>query len=278
MKLKATVVSTVFNGEKYFDRSIPSILNQTINDYEYIILDDGSEDNTLKFLRKIEKENSNFKVVSLGRLGRAKALNAVVNMAKGDVIFQQDFDDISAPDRIERQLAEFEANPRLGVLGGNYEIYDENRNEKYIRIVPNEHKNIVNSFSRYIPLAHTIAAFRKEAWVAAGGYPEISDIEDLMLWARIVKCGWLIQNLGGEPLGVHFVHPKSFWHRSFDYKFRQRALIRCQLEVINNLSLPRYLKIYPFARYLYMWCPDFIKRILRRMPFLSKEVDLKSNC
>jgi glycosyltransferase EpsE len=78
MLKKLSVVTTVYNGEQYFDRAIPSILNQTYSDFEWIIVDDGSTDATPQLLAEVAKKDARVKVLSPGRLGFTKALNYAI--------------------------------------------------------------------------------------------------------------------------------------------------------------------------------------------------------
>lgn len=273
---KVSVISTVYNGEKHFDKAIPSILNQTFKDFEYIIVDDGSDDNTQSLLKKLEESDNRIKVFTPGRLGRTKALNYAIKQARGEYIVQQDFDDISYSNRIELQVEFLEANPDIGIVGGHYLLVDQNRNEEYIRATPVEHTKILKAMSKYIPLAHTIATFRKKAWEEVGGYPELDDIEDLHLWISIVKNGWKIANIP-ILMGEHKVYANSYWHKSFKYANRQKKLARAQYRAVIELNQSKSLLIYPLGRYLYTYLPTDLKKIIRRSLGGSTEKDTHTN-
>jgi glycosyltransferase involved in cell wall biosynthesis len=271
--VRVSVVTTVYNGEPYFDRAVPSILSQTFKDFEWIIVDDGSQDRTPEFLHELASGDHRIKVFQPGRLGFARALNYAVERACGEYIVRQDFDDISYPQRIEKQITFLDGHPEIGVVGSYYVVVDEIRKEKYIRKPPCEHDTIVRAMACYIPFAHTLVTFRKKAWEDAGGYPLVDDIVDLGLWIRIAKAGWKLANIP-EVLGEHFVHSQSFWHRNFKYARRQRDLAKVQWEAIRDLDLPLWMSIYPLGRYLYPWLPTPLKRLVRRTLKLSKEEDL----
>lgn len=269
---KVSVVTTVHNGEAYLDRAVPSILEQKYEAFEWIIIDDGSTDRTPVILDHVTQQDKRVRVENPGRLGRARALNYGIDLAKGQYIVQQDFDDISYPDRIISQVDFLDKYPDVGLVGGYYVVQDQNRNERYIRKPPIEHDEIVRSMARWIPFAHTIATFRKECWEQAGGYPELDDIEDFALWLAFVKLGWKLANLP-IVLGEHWVHAESYWHRNFTYSVRQQKLATAQFRAIRELSLPVWMVIYPLARYLYARCPYLMKRIIRRTIGGSKEMD-----
>ena len=179
-----SVVTAVYNGEPYFDRAIPSILRQTFEDFEYIVVDDGSQDSTAERLRAVASRDARVRPLFSGRLGFVGALNFGIENAQGKYIARQDFDDVSYPQRLRLQVDYLDANPKVGVVGGHYWIVDDNREERYVRMPPVQHWEIVRAMARYIPFAHTLTTFRKSAWDEAGGYPVVDDIEDLRLWIQ----------------------------------------------------------------------------------------------
>lgn len=270
---KVSVISTVYNGEQHFNKALPSILAQSYSDFEYIIVNDGSSDNTLALLNKEAENDSRVRVIDAGRVGRSRALNLAVEHAQGEFIIQQDFDDVSYSNRISEQIKYFENNSQVGVVGAFYKLIDENREEYYIRKPPERHADLVLAMARYIPIAHTIAAFRKKAWADAGGYPSVDDIEDLHLWISMVKCGWRAENIP-LVLGEHFVYSQSYWHKSFRYKDRQKKLMMAQIRAIKDLKLPVYCYIYPVGRTIYGLLPNTAKRLIRRVVGRSKEADV----
>lgn len=271
--MKVSVISTVYNGEAFLDKALPSILNQTHVDFDYIIIDDGSTDKTYEKLKEFEQLDSRIKVFSFGRLGRANALNKAVSLCSTEIIFQQDFDDVSESIRIERQLNYMLENENVGVCGAFYYIDDTNRHEKYIRMFPQEHPDLVRMFSKCVPIAHTVACFRKKAWKDAGGYPVRDDIEDLELWIKMCEKGWKVATVG-EVLGTHYVYPTSFWHKNYSYKSRQKRLSVVQFMAVRELRLPFYYYLFPLGRLLYGYFPVKIKKHIRRFIGGSNEKDV----
>jgi glycosyltransferase EpsE len=273
MAPKVSVVSTVYNGEAYFDRAIPGILGQSYDDLEFIIVDDGSQDRTPDLLRELARRDSRVRLFFPGRLGPAAAYNFGTARAQGEYVARQDFDDRSYPDRLRLQVALLDAEPQIGVVGGYFVQVDENRGERFVRLLPTEHAEILRAMARYIPLAHTVATFRRVVWEQAGGYPQVNNLIDLRFWLLIAKLGWRFANVP-EVIGEHFVHGKSFFHQSFQYTYRQRDLARAQAQVIRELRMPPWMYAYPLARYIYAYCPNGIKRVVRRTLAGSPERDL----
>lgn len=276
MPPKVSVVTTVYNGEPYFHLAVPSILSQTYKDFEFVLLDDGSTDKTPQLLEDLARQDSRVRILSAGRLGRAKALNYAVEHAQGEYIIQQDFDDVSYPERIRLQVEFLDAHPDVGWVGSYYILVDENRGERYVRMPPTEHTQIARAMARYIPFAHTLVAFRKAAWSQAGGYPDIPSAIDLNLCITIARLNWKLANIP-EALGEHWVHAQSFWHQHFKYRQRQNIMRESQWRAIRELKLPLWMAIYPLGRYLYSYLPDGVKRAIRRSVGGSKEKDVPSD-
>ncbi len=271
--VKVSVISTVYNGELYFDRAVPSILGQNCDRFELVLVDDGSTDATPKLLQKLAQQDHRIKVFYPGRLGRAKALNFAVEKAQGIYIANQDFDDISYPERLRLQMNFLDAHPQVGLVGGSYIRIDEERKEKYIRTPAQKHSQLIQKMAQCVPFAHTITTFRKEAWEQVGGYPLANNLIDLRFWLELVKCGWQVASIP-DTIGEHFVHSASFWHRNFQYRQRQQDLAQVQWQVVQKLHLPLWYGAYPLSRYAYSYLPHDLKRFVRRNLLGVKEKDI----
>lgn len=272
---EVSVISTVYNGEAHFERSVPSVLNQTLTDFEWVIVDDGSTDRTPALLEQLQAEEPRVRVLSPGRLGRARALNLAVEQARAAYVANQDFDDTSRPDRLCRQASFLDAHPEVAVLGGHYLVVDAKRGERYQRMPPEDHAQIVRAMASRIPFAHTVVMFRKAAWQQAGGYPLVDKLIDFRLWIAMGARGWRFANLP-VVLGEHFIYPESYWNRTFAYRASQLELARSQMHAIRTLGLPFWTRVYPLGRYVYWSMPDGLKRRARRILAGSRERDLSS--
>jgi glycosyltransferase involved in cell wall biosynthesis len=273
MMPRVSVVSTVYNGEPFFDRAVPGILSQTFDDFEFILVDDGSTDRSLDRLRDVAAQDRRVRVFAPGRLGAAAAYNYGVAQAAGEYVARQDFDDRSYPDRLRLQVELLDAHPDVGIVGGYYVLVDERRGERYVRMPPTEHSAIRSAMARYVPIAHTVATFRRRAWAEAGGYPVVNNLIDLRFYLRLGKLGWRFANVP-EVVGEHYVHDASFFHRSLKYVERQRDLARVQAQSVRELGLPRWMYLYSWGRHAYAYVPPGLKRILRRGVVGSRERDL----
>jgi len=129
MNPKISVITTVYNCEDYIAQSVKSILNQTFRDFEYIIVNDGSKDNTLAIVSKLAEEDDRIRVFDNGvNLGRVVSLNKALNNSTGEYIALQDADDISFPQRLEKQFKFLDENSDYVLAGANIIVIDEFEN------------------------------------------------------------------------------------------------------------------------------------------------------
>jgi glycosyltransferase involved in cell wall biosynthesis len=273
MMPRVSVVTSVYNGEPYFDRAIPGILAQTFEDFEFILVDDGSSDQSLDKLHEAARHDPRIRVFSPGRLGAAAAYNYAVAQANGEYIARQDFDDRSYPDRLRLQVAFLDAHADVGVVGGSFVQVDEIRGERFVRALPTGHAAILAAMARYIPIVHTLATFRRQAWQGAGGYPAVNNLIDLRFWLRVAKLGWHFANVP-EVVGEHHIHRASWFNHSFTYAERQRDLARVQAQIVRELRLPSWMYLFALGRYAYAYIPSSFKRVVRRGMVGSPERDI----
>jgi len=113
-----SVVMPVYNRERWVRRAIKSILKQEFEDFEIIVVDDGSSDRTLQFIESFD--DPRMKVVTLpANLGCAGARNAGIEIARGEFIATMDSDDVALPDRLGRQVSYLQVHPDIDILGSN---------------------------------------------------------------------------------------------------------------------------------------------------------------
>ena len=126
---KISVITTVFNCERYIRQSLESILNQTFRDFEYIVVNDGSTDNTLQKIREIASADDRIILIdNKTNIGRVKSLNTALENVKSSYIAIQDADDISLPERLEKQYNFLENNKDYVLAGANIIVMDEFEN------------------------------------------------------------------------------------------------------------------------------------------------------
>ncbi len=126
-----SVIMSVFNSEIFLSEAIESILNQTLTNFEFIIIDDGSTDNSSSIIQNYARKDPRIKLVENNiNIGLARSLNKGIELANGKYIARMDADDISIPNRFEKQYHYLENNQNIYVVGSNYKNIDENGNQK----------------------------------------------------------------------------------------------------------------------------------------------------
>lgn len=223
---KVSVIMPAYNAEKYIAEAIDSILAQTYTDYEFIILNDCSTDRTEEIILSF-KDSRIVYLKNEENMGVAKTLNRGLSVARGEYIARMDADDISLPERFEKQVAWLDAHPQIGVLGCNVESFDENGAiaTGWSSTDPEQMK-IDLFFS--CGLAHPSVMMRREA-VQRGYAPEYNGLEDYELWCRASEA-YGVTTLP-EVLFRYRIHSSQVTKNpSAEYLQRVRSLKRRQLE------------------------------------------------
>src|SRR5882672_1519228 len=184
-----SVVMPVHNALPFLDESINSILEQTLSDFEFVILDDASTDDSLKLLREWSVRDKRIHLYEGNkRLGLSGSSNAVVAKARAPIVARMDADDIAHPDRLRRQWNVIESRPDVAVIGTLCNGIDRSGRE----VRPRDRWRLVRR-SVYIPFPHGSAMFRRDVFDQVGGYDEKSNAgEDQDLFARMAARGLVL--------------------------------------------------------------------------------------
>lgn len=271
---RVSVVMPAYNEEKLIRRSVCSILSQSYTDFELIVVDDGSTDNTWQILN--EFDDPRIRLARPGRLGFNRALNYGMSMARGEYIARMDADDESLPDRLERQVAFLGINPEISILGAPYLKYDAMRNECLLRVHPQTDQEIRRAMGFYIPICHGAVMFRKIVVDKLGGYNEdVLDQEDLELWLRAAPY-FKFANLDLPPAYIYWFDPKkSFFEGSLGRPKRTWISLRLHARAIRELDLPAYNYTMLGAKFLYAFLlPNRLKRFARKLVSGNKETQV----
>jgi len=170
---KVSVIITVYNGERYLKEAIESILAQSFGNFELVIVDDGSTDDTSKILEHYKNKDSRIKTIThTTRMGQSKARNEGINNSSGEYIAILDADDISLPYRLEEQVKFMESHKEIGLVGSAaYEI-DEKGNILGVIPVIECNKDIQKELLVRNCFVHSSIMFRREIFRKIGGYRE----------------------------------------------------------------------------------------------------------
>ena len=184
-----SVVMPVHNALPFLDQSIRSILDQTLADFEFVILDDASTDGSTELLREWARRDQRIHLFeSKKHLGLAGSSNAVVAKARAPIVARMDADDIAHPDRLRRQWNIIEGRPDVAVIGTLCNGIDGSGRE----VRPRDRWRLVRR-SVYVPFPHGSAMFRRKVFDQVGGYDETSGGgEDQDLFSRMAALGCVL--------------------------------------------------------------------------------------
>lgn len=197
MKLenKISVILSAFNAEKYISESIDSILKQSYSNFELIIIDDGSTDNTLSICEKFLKIDNRIILLKNSHKGLTSSLNDGLKISRGKYIARQDADDISLPDRFKKQLNWFLSNDKNVLCGTNCKILTENKKNKINRSISFSNNAIKNKLNYSNCFVHSSTMFLRKHAEKLGFYDEnLKYAQDYDLWWKLSTVG-LIGNL-----------------------------------------------------------------------------------
>ena len=188
-----SVLMPVFNGGKHLAKAISSILEQTFQDFELLLLDDGSTDESLRILREFEALDSRVKVTARENKGLICTLNELVAQARGKYMARMDADDVAFPDRFARQLCFLDENLDVVCVGGCFEIIDGA--DRYLTTLkqPQSNSQIQDLLlAGHSAISHPTAMVRSVSMRAVGGYDvRYCAAEDYDLWLRLGEIGEL---------------------------------------------------------------------------------------
>lgn len=269
-----SVLLPAYNEAKYLRRAVDSILAQTFKDFELILLDDGSTDETWEIIEKYL--DPRLLKVRLNRMGFTSALNHGLSIARGEYIARMDGDDVSLPERLEKQVSFLDTHPDISIVGTAYYKYDALRNEQFIRRHPTTDKNIRRAMAFYHPICHGTVMFRKEIVNKIGGYSNLPTASDLELWLRASRY-YKFANLD-EPLYIYYFNPNhSYFEVSLGHLKRTMISAKLHNRAIKEFDLPSYYYLIASARWIYyLLLPSKIKRFVRNIVSFSKEEHISS--
>ncbi len=184
---RISVAMSVYNNAPYLPHAIDSILAQTFDDFEFLIVDDGSTDGSGAIIDRFAATDSRIIVFHQENAGLIASLNRLIEGARAPLIARMDGDDIALPERFARQVAFLDANPTIGVLGTGCTVIEEDGRPSRYRfenVVSTE--AILDDLQNGPPLCHPSVMMRRDAVRSVGGYHRAyRHCEDYDLWLRL---------------------------------------------------------------------------------------------
>lgn len=196
MNILVSVITAVYNDEKFIKKSVESILMQTMAEIEYIIVDDGSTDSTSMIINELAKNDKKIKIINQKNLGAASARNMAINSARGNYIAIQDSDDISSSDRLKKQFDQLITSENENLIScTGYNVI--NVNDEVITTHNKIYKDINKNILKGNPSAcHPTMMFPKKLLISAGGYNTFyNKNEDYDLIYRLLENGASIKKI-----------------------------------------------------------------------------------
>ncbi len=189
-----SVVMSVYNGEKYLREAMDSILNQTYKNLEFIIIDDGSTDDTLKIIKTYK--DPRIILITRENKGLVASLNEGIKKAKGSYIARQDADDISEVDRINRQVEYMKQRPNVGLVGSSIRIINERGDSRGVHYVYSESLDVKRELMIRSPFAHGSIMLNKNKLNRHDIYnSEYWPAEDYAVWSSLISDGVCAGNI-----------------------------------------------------------------------------------
>jgi glycosyltransferase involved in cell wall biosynthesis len=222
-----SVLTSVYNGERFLAECIESILGQSFGDFEFLIIDDGSTDGSLEILRGYERQDRRIRLATRPNRGVPRSLNELFFQSAGEFIARIDADDVAMPNRFRVQLDALHADPALVCTGGFFQMIDARGRALTVLKPPTDDAEIQRqALAGNGSICHSTAMIRRTAMEQIGGYCEdFETAQDLDLWLRLGEVGKLA-NLPETVLQFR-LHEASISEVK-RYEQRQSARIACE--------------------------------------------------
>ena len=265
--MKCSVLMSVYKYDNpdFLKVALESIYEgQTKKPDEIVIVFDGELTPELyAVLEKFRenKENIVFFYPQETNQGLGEALRIGSQKCTGDYIFRMDADDISAPERFERQLAYMQENPDIDVLGTNIAEFEGTPSgEMRLRVCPEKQDDIIRMGKRRNPMNHVSVCIKRSALEKSGGYETLMLLEDYYLWIKMIACGCRLENMNEAlvyvRVGNGFICNRSSKLRIVGWKKIQKFMLKHKMINVLEAAI-NMLYIVGFV-----YCPVSLKKLL----------------
>lgn len=251
-----SIIMGIRNGGDRFINAVKSIEDQTYTNWEFIICDDGSTDDTYEKLLQYAQGKKNFKIIrNENNIGLAATLNHCLEYCNGEYIARMDDDDFSYSDRFEKQVEYLETHPEISFVSSSADIFDGEKIVRQRNLIPNPtKKNLVYG----TPFIHPATMFRAEALFAVNGYRVCKDTvrgQDYDLFMRLYGAGYVGANLT-DILFRYTEDRANFKRRTFKARIGE---MRIRIHGYNAMKVMHWA--FPFIfKPLVAWLFTLFKR------------------
>lgn len=190
-----SIIVPCYDQAHYLDESLSSVLNQTYTNWECIIVNDGSLDNTEEVAQKWCKKDSRFQYLKKENGGLSSARNAGIKICKGEFILPLDSDDVICKSFLDKLVPELENDETLAIVSCYSKFFDKSINNIIFELKPKGDNYL---YLLYVNQLIATSLYRKECWKQVGGYDEKmkKGFEDWEFWIAITKQGWNYKIVG----------------------------------------------------------------------------------
>ncbi|QEH36390.1 Putative glycosyltransferase EpsE [Aquisphaera giovannonii] len=242
-----SVLMPVYNTRRYVRQAVESILGQTFEDFELIVMDDQSTDGSLGVVEECRRRDDRVRLFPRAKTGYCRLLNEALGLARGRYLARMDSDDVSLPDRFEKQVAYLEANSDCVAVGCRVREIDPHGLHLDVSRNELDHDGIVARLleGAGAEIPHPGVMMRTSAVVEAGGYrPEFEPVEDLDLYLRLAERGRLA-NLPGVLLEYR-QHFTSVNYLRADEQVRLASLVVAEAMTRRGQAVPGSFAVPPW--------------------------------
>lgn len=257
----------------WLQEAIESMLNQTIKTDDFIIVEDGKLTDELEDVVKFYEEKYN-DIVTVLRLkenrGLGPALALGIQKCKNELIARMDSDDISVPDRCEKQLNKYREKPELDVVGSSIaEFIDNTNNVQAYRILPETDEEIKEFARRRNPFGHPSVMLRKSKVLEAGNYRSYYLVEDYDMWIRMIEHGAKCYNF--QEILVFMRISEEFYKRRGGLKYLKSILKFKKEQLHNGFYSKKDFIVSSCAHIIMCLMPNKIRDLLYRKVLRKKQ-------
>ncbi|MEI6131727.1 MAG: glycosyltransferase [Bacillota bacterium] len=239
---KVSILMGIYNCEKTLAMSIDSLLAQTFKDWELIMCDDGSTDHTLHIAVEYAERYENIKILKNDKnMGLNHTLNRCANAASGEYLARQDGDDLSMPDRLEKEVVILDENPDYSLVSTEMAYFDEEGEWGTSHQIEKPEKS---DFVAGSPFCHAPCMMRRSAFEAVGGYSvnnKLIRVEDYHLWFKLYAAGFKGYNIL-EPLYKMLDDRNAIMRRKYRYRINE-AYVRFSGYKMLKLPLSKFIYV-----------------------------------
>lgn len=264
---KVSILMPAYNVQDYIAYAIESMLCQTFADFEFIIIDDGSIDNSWDIIQEYAKKDK--RIVALKNEANykiCKTLNRGIDIARGEYIVRMDADDWSYPYRLEKQVKFMDENPKVGVSGGYIMVCDKDMHSRHLRKYKSNDREIRKRMFFYNPFCHPATIWRcdilkkttcfnemlydvedYDLYFRAGRMSKFANLPDMLIKYRISENSVSFKRARRQERLTLYVRLKAMIE--YGYRMNLKTILYLVGQYISMFVMPYKLKVWLFNQF-----------------------------